>query len=371
MDKQHTPDLGSVALRHIRLKTGTYWGVGFKYNTQRIATVKAAGAVWSARYGHWLLACSAFTHDQVVALFPAGTPLDDGTRLADRLHTLTAAAEQALVTFEQYMVHKRYSASTIKTYLEATRLFLRYTKVQSEAQLKAFTAADINTFNYEFVVRNGHSRSYQNQIVNALKLFFRTVADRKLEPQQIERPRSDHRLPHVLSKEEVKRLLDQTVNVKHRTMLSLIYACGLRRGELLALKLGDIDGARKVLWVRGGKGAKDRMLPLSEKVLLMLRDYYKGYRPKVWLFEGDRAGERYGERSLQQVFKQACARSGVRSSASLHWLRHSYATHLLEAGTDLRYIQELLGHKSSRTTEIYTHVSKRALEQIRSPFDDL
>lgn len=183
-------------------------------------------------------------------------------------------------------------------------MFLRYTNVQSDAQLKAFTAADINTFNYEFVVRNGHSRSYQHQIVNALKL-------------------------------------------------------------------GDIDGARKVLWVRGGKGAKDRMLPLSDKVLLMLRDYYKGYRPKVWLFEGDRAGEPYSEGSIQAVFKQACKRAKIEQKATLHWLRHSYATHLLEAGTDLRYIQDLLGHKSSRTTEIYTHVSNRALSQIRSPFDDL
>ena len=365
------PELGRVVMRHIRLKTGTYWGVGFKYNTHRIALVKAAGAVWSSRFGLWLLASSAFTYPEVVALFPVDTCIEDHTREVDRMHALTPVAEQALVTFEQYMVHKRYSASTIKTYLDATRLFLRYTNVQSDTQLKAFTAADINTFNYEFVVHNGHSRSYQNQIVNALKLFFRTVVDRKLEPQQIERPRSDHRLPHVLSKKDVKRLLEQTVNQKHRTMLSLIYACGLRRGELLALKLGDIDGARKVLWVRGGKGAKDRMLPLSEKVLLMLRDYYKGYRPKVWLFEGEKAGERYSERSLQNVLKQACARSGVNPKASLDWLRHSYATHLLESGTDLRYIQELLGHKSSRTTEIYTHVSTRALEQIRSPFDDL
>ncbi len=154
-------------------------------------------------------------------------------------------------------------------------------------------------------------------------------------------------------------------------MLSLIYACGLRRGELLSLKLTDIDRDRKVLWVRGGKGAKDRMIPISEKVLEMLREYYRGYRPKEWLFEGEKVGERYSERSLQNVLKQACARAGVNPNTTLHWLRHSYATHLLEAGTDLRYIQELLGHKSSRTTEIYTHVSTRALEQIRSPFDDL
>ena len=141
--------------------------------------------------------------------------------------------------------------------------------------------------------------------------------------------------------------------------------------EVLALKLGDIDGDRKVLWVRGGKGAKDRMIPLSDRALAMLRGYYKGHRPKVWLFEGEKEGERYGERSLQLVFKQAACRAGVVREATLHWLRHSYATHLLEAGTDLRYIQVLLGHKSSKTTEIYTHVSTHSLQQIRSPFDDL
>ncbi len=154
-------------------------------------------------------------------------------------------------------------------------------------------------------------------------------------------------------------------------MLSLIYACGLRRGELLSLKLTDIDRDRKVLWVRGGKGAKDRMIPISEKVLEMLREYYRGYRPKEWLFEGEKVGERYGERSLQLLFKRAAKKAAIQEQATLHWLRHSYATHLLEAGTDLRYIQELLGHKSSRTTEIYTHVSTRSLQQIRSPFDDL
>ena len=113
------------------------------------------------------------------------------------------------------------------------------------------------------------------------------------------------------------------------------------------------------------------MIPLSDKILAMLRAYYKGHRPKLWLFEGEKEGERYGERSLHELFKAACKRAGVTSKATLHWLRHSYATHLLEAGTDLRVIQELLGHSSSKTTEIYTHVSNRLLQQVRSPFDDL
>lgn len=244
-------------------------------------------------------------------------------------------------------------------------------QLAGKTESKSFTSEDINFFNLDYIVANGYSRSYQNQVVNALNLFFNTLEGLQLSPDAIERPRREHRLPHVLSKDEVKRLLDLTVNEKHRTMLSLIYACGLRRGELLALKLGGIDGDRNVLWVRGGKGAKDRMIPLSDKALAMLRGYCKVHRPKVWLFKGEKEGERYGERSLQLVFKLAACRGGVVREATLQWLRHSYATYLLEKGTDLCYIQALLGHKSSKTTEIYTHVSTNSLQQIRSPFDDL
>lgn len=154
-------------------------------------------------------------------------------------------------------------------------------------------------------------------------------------------------------------------------MLSLIYACGLRRGELLNLKTTDIDSQRGMLKVYQGKGNKDRMIPISEKTIEMLRDYYKMYKPKKWLFEGQHAGQQYTETSLQNVFKKALKKAKINKTATLHWLRHSYATHLLESGTDLRYIQELLGHKSSKTTEIYTHVTTQSLQNIRSPFDDL
>ncbi len=175
----------------------------------------------------------------------------------------------------------------------------------------------------------------------------------------------------MLSKEEVKMILEALTNIKHRTMLSLIYSCGLRRGELLRLKPADIDSKRGIVIIRQGKGKKDRIAPLSTKILEMLREYYKGYKPTEWLFEGQKKGEQYDERSLSNVLKQALAKTAIKKEVTLHWLRHSYATHLLEAGTDLRYIQELLGHSSSKTTEIYTHVSTKNLQQIRSPFDDL
>ena len=154
-------------------------------------------------------------------------------------------------------------------------------------------------------------------------------------------------------------------------MLSMIYSCGLRCGELLALKPIHIDSIRNIVLLQNAKGKKDRIVPLSPKILLLLREYYVAYQPKDFLFEGRLEGNPYDSRSLQQVLKQAVNRAGIKKPVTLHWLRHSYATHLLESGTDLRYIQELLGHNSSKTTEIYTHVSTRNIQQIKSPFDDL
>lgn len=175
----------------------------------------------------------------------------------------------------------------------------------------------------------------------------------------------------MLSKEDVKEILNAPINIKHKAMLSLIYACGLRCGELLSLKLNDIDSDRMILHIKNAKGKKDRIVPLSEKIVALLRDYYKAAKPKLFLFEGQVKGTRYDERSLQNVLKQSVAKTSITKPVTLHWLRHSYATHLLENGTDLRYIQELLGHKSSKTTEIYTHVSTKSIRQIKSPFDYL
>ncbi|MFM8787665.1 MAG: tyrosine-type recombinase/integrase [Bacteroidota bacterium] len=207
-------------------------------------------------------------------------------------------------------------------------------------------------------------------MVNALKLYLKRFGHPQMDLDQIHRPRRAFRLPHVLSKQEVKRILESLINRKHRAMLSLIYACGLRRSEVLNLRPSDIQSDRGLLFVASAKGAKDRVVPLSSKLLIQLREYYRDYRPKVFLFEGQ-CGGKYSPKSLQLVFRHALEKAGIHKPATLHWLRHSYATHLLESGTDIRYIQELLGHSSSRTTELYTHVSNRQLQQIRSPFDDL
>jgi integrase/recombinase XerD len=151
----------------------------------------------------------------------------------------------------------------------------------------------------------------------------------------------------------------------------LIYACGLRRSELLELVPGDIDRDRMLLIIRQSKGFKDRVVPLSDKVLEMVDIYYVHYKPERYLFEGQYPESQYSASSLDKVFKTACERAGLKKAITLHGLRHSYATHLLESGTDLRYIKVLLGHKSSRTTEIYTHITTQSIQKIRSPFDSL
>ncbi|MEY3505085.1 MAG: hypothetical protein RL349_1682 [Bacteroidota bacterium] len=273
-----------------------------------------------------------------------------------------------LAHFKNYLKSQRYSPNTIKTYTEALGVFFQFHSNKAPEKLEI---EDIIHFNTGYILRKNLSASYQNQVINAIKLFYRNRFKRFMNLDNIQRPRREKRLPNVLSKQEIKAILEAPTNLKHRALLSLIYACGLRRSEVLNLTLKDVLSDRNLLFIRQSKGKKDRVVPISHKIIEMLRDYYKAFKPKTWLFEGQYTGEQYSERSLQLVLKQALQKAGNKKPVSLHWLRHSYATHLLESGTDLRYIQELLGHSSSRTTEIYTHVSTQNLQQIRSPFDDL
>jgi integrase/recombinase XerD len=270
--------------------------------------------------------------------------------------------------FKQYLRSKRYSESTLNTYSEALKSFLVFFREKPTAEI---TNEDVIIYNNEHILKNNLSASFQNQTVNAIKLFFKIIHDSKIEIDKIHRPKRAKVLPNVLSKEEVKLILNAHSNIKHKMMLSLIYSCGLRCGELLALKPVHIDSIRNIVLLKNAKGKKDRIVPLSPKILEMLREYYKVHKPTNYLFEGQNVGLQYDARSLQLILKQALQKSGITKPATLHWLRHSYATHLLESGTDLRYIQELLGHNSSKTTEIYTHVSTKSIQQIKSPFDDL
>lgn len=283
-------------------------------------------------------------------------------------HQLSSEGKEHLQLFMRWLSSKRYSPNTIKTYSEGLRLFLIYYRSKAIDEL---TNDDVLNFNNDYILKKKLSASYQNQIISAIKLYFRTVLETKIEADKIDRPKKSKILPNVLSKEEVKNILEAHANIKHKMMLSLIYSCGLRCSELLRLKPLDIDSKRNIVLIKQAKGKKDRITPLSPKILELLRVYYQLYKPKTYLFEGQEPGSNYSAKSLQSVLKHAVQKCNIKKPVTLHWLRHSYATHLLESGTDLRYIQELLGHNSSRTTEIYTHVSTKSLQHIKSPFDDL
>lgn len=217
---------------------------------------------------------------------------------------------------------------------------------------------------------NDCSGSLQNQLISAVKLYYRVMFGRKLSEIILPRPRKERKLPVVLSPDEVSAIINVIRNRKHRLVVMLIYDTGMRVSEAVSIKLNNIDTHRNLIHIRGGKGKKDRIVPLSGRLYSGIREYIKSYLPREYLFEGA-SGSHYSVRSAQQVFKRALARTGIKKHATVHSLRHSFATHLLEKGTDLRIIQDLLGHENVQTTEIYTHVSNRNILSIRSLLDDL
>jgi integrase/recombinase XerD len=269
--------------------------------------------------------------------------------------------------FVDLLVRRRYSSSTISTYKHYFTDFINYCATEpideiSEDQIKGYIRY--------LVTKKRVAPSTQNQAINAIKFYYEQVLGRDGRKYALERPLAITKLPVVLSEEEVATILSATGNIKHKAMLFTIYSAGLRRNELINLLITDIDHSRRVIRITGGKGKKDRETLLSKKLVKLLDEYREVHRPMRWLFEGA-AGVQYSESSLQKVFLGALSRSGVKKTATLHTLLHSFATHLLERGTDLRYIQVLLGHNSSRTTEIYTHVTRKGFENITSPLDNL
>ncbi|MFM8833861.1 MAG: tyrosine-type recombinase/integrase [Cytophagales bacterium] len=265
------------------------------------------------------------------------------------------------------MESMRYAASTVEIYKQNFEEFINYHYAK---KIDDITEPEIIAYTRYLVQERGISASAQNQAINAIKFYYEKVKGGARKFYQLERPLRETKLPTVLSVEEVQALLKGVKNVKHKAMLMLCYSAGLRLSELLNLRPSDIDSDRMQICIRAAKGKKDRYTLLSEKLLPLLRDYYKRYQPKEYLFEGEGGGT-YSERSVQAITKEACKRANIIKHVTVHTLRHSFATHLLESGTDLRYIQNLLGHNSSKTTEVYTHVTSKALSGIKSPLDNL
>lgn len=270
--------------------------------------------------------------------------------------------------FLNKLVLRRYSESTQRTYKVAFLDFINYYKTK---ELEDITEQEINEYLMFMVEKRKVSTSFQNQIISAIKFYYEKVLGRdKIPFIYVDRPLKEKFLPTVLSEEEIQRIMSSVDNIKHKSILLTIYSAGLRRSELINLKIKDIDKDRKAIVIKGAKGKKDRNSLLSKKLFSYLDVYLKEYKPKEWLFEGQDGGQ-YSVSSINTIFHEACRKAGITKKATVHTLRHSFATHLLERGTDLRYIQELLGHSSSKTTEIYTHITRKGIEQLESPLDNL
>ena len=248
------------------------------------------------------------------------------------------------------MTIQRYSPRTVKVYVDCFTEFINYFHLK---EIGDITQAEIISYLRYLVEERCISTSYQNQVINAIKFYYEKVSGGKRETYYIERPRKEKFLPEVLSEAEVKAIIGSINNLKHKCMIMTAYSAGLRVGELLNLRPVDIDSKRMLIRVFQGKGRRDWVTLLPGKLLQLLRLYYRQYQPHDHLFQGI-SGGRYAERSIQNVLKRACADAGIRKHVTMHTLRHSFATHLLEHNTDLRYIQELLGHANPKTTQIYT-----------------
>ncbi|XLS27923.1 tyrosine-type recombinase/integrase [Flavobacteriaceae bacterium M23B6Z8] len=261
---------------------------------------------------------------------------------------------------------KRYSNSTLKAYKSVLMLFF----TNLDKPLKEVNSADVQHYLYEKVTNDKIAFATQKQIIGAIKLFYKEIYAKDLKINYLYPDRNEFKLPVILSQQEVSRMLTSITNIKHKTIISCIYSAGLRISEALYLKINDIDSNRMVITIKGAKGYKDREVMLSKRLLQLLRTYYKQYKPKNWLFEGQ-SGKQYSATSINNILKTALKKAAISKSASVHTLRHSFATHLLENGTDIRIIQDLLGHNSIKTTQRYTHLINTTKFRIKSPLDQL
>jgi site-specific recombinase XerD len=329
------------------------------------------GAAWNKQVG-WHIPKTPEGWQQLQMLF--GTTQIEIRKTSTLTVPASAAAAQelpqshrdALLQVWEKLTIKRYSPSTMKTYRLGLTLFF-----QAHREIKAPEITDEQIRNYllDGVRRKKWSEATQNSYVNAIKFYYEKVLGQERRVWDI-RARGTEKLPGVFSQEEISRLFAAVDNPKQRLILMLIYAGGLRVSEVVNLRKDDILVDRLQLFIKGGKGKKDRYTVFSAKLLPRLREYLQQWKPTYWLFEGQDHGQ-YSVRSVQAILRQAVSKSGVNPYATVHTLRHSFATHLLENGTDLRYIQQLLGHASTKTTEIYTHMTKKGEEKLRSPLDDL
>ncbi len=335
--------------------------IHFDYNSDLINALRKRfpSAKWSATKKSWYLPDLPSVRE-VLNLKIRDAVLDK----VSKIHPIN---QQAYLDLNEKLTLKKYSTNTARMYLNE---FFHLLTLLDDFLVSDLSPKRLKDYFLYCVKVEKMSERKLNGKINAIKFYFEQVLHRPKMFFDIPRPKKPLTLPKMLSKSEVKKLFAVTTNLKHKVALKLSYGMGLRVSEVVSLKIIDVDSKRMVVHIRGGKGKKDRYVPLPQSILPSLREYYMVYKPKVFLFEGQYGGA-YAKSSLQQVFKNAMNKAGIKKEIGIHGLRHSYATHLLESGADMRFIQELLGHNSVRTTQLYTKVTKQALHKIASPLDSL
>jgi len=369
-----TYTIGNNELLIIKTRTGRLKLLFGYQNSLRQLIKKIPYCSWDAKNKWWTIPFSDIFLNQVQAL-----ALETGMKVTYEEEPAVNTGVKRMSAFDtpnyrecpEEMVLKlrelRYSENTIKTYKGLFEEFINY---YHKYDINKIEEPQIISFLRFLVMERKVSTSYQNQAINAIKFYYEKVLGGQRKFYFIDRPKKEQALPTVLNEEEVIRLFKAIDNIKHKCMLMLAYSAGLRLGEIVRLRLADIDRERMQIRVKQSKGKKDRYAKLSSRFLIIFDQYIEKYRPIDFVFEGATGGE-YSSSSLQSIMKAATIKAGIQKHTTMHTLRHTFATHSLENGVDLRYIQSMLGHESSKTTEIYTHITTKGFDQIKSPLDNL
>jgi site-specific recombinase XerD len=369
----------SVTLKHLLIKGKRY--VGLQFNTDKIiqALVKGLPNVkWSSEFNMAYILNSKQNLNHIFEIFRGVVwvncnyffdkkPINDNEPIDItwfRKRTLPEHFRYCPTPYLDRLQLKKYANNTVKSYIFAFETFINYYDTKELIQINE---NDVRDYILKLIQEN-KSDSSINIAINSIKFYYESVLGMPNRFYQIERPRKEKKLPKVLSKADVLQLIAHTNNLKHKCIISLLYSSGMRRNELINLKITDIDSKRMLILIEAGKGKKDRYTLLSHTLLKDLREYYKQWKPKKYIIEGA-YGRQYSGQSIGKIITNAARKARIQINVTPHMLRHSFATHLLEDGVDLRQIQVLLGHSSSKTTEIYTHVAMTTFKKIKNPLD--
>ena len=363
-----TSSAKTIEIRPLESKGQKFYILRFKYDKELIRLAKSVGCRWNIAQKSWYLSRSSENLERIQHVFTGKAILRfKNVEVAPSKAKRHAPKKSIPEEYTNLLIRKRYSANTVKVYTSMFQAFMNY---YPDKNLDDITENDVKKYQDYLIKSKKVSISTQNQAINSIKFYYEKVKGGEKMDLRIERPFKEKILPEIISEHEVLKLLKATHNLKHKAIITMLYSSGLRRSELINLRLKDIDYYKRIIFVRGGKGRKDRTTLLADNTVLILRKYIDIYRPNYWLFEGAKR-KQYSPTSVAAILKSASKKADLNKMVRPHMLRHSFATHLLEQGVDLRYIQSLLGHGSAKTTEIYTQVRSHSLAKIKSPFDVL